>query len=90
MTTLLDALYLYAQDKRIGPLLSAQGDEYRQLLRRIARDRTELEGLLEGRAAELLARCTDHRGELEQLEGMALFRCGLSLGLELGCMAHGT
>ena len=63
--------------------LAAAGPDFRTACRLAEQERAELEGLLEGRAAGLFSRCLDHRAQADLDEGLALFRCGLSLGREL-------
>ena len=46
--------------------------------------RPELEGLLEGREAQLLSSYLDHRDQAELEMERAMLRCGVSIGLELG------
>ena len=50
MPTLLDLLYQYAQEQRMGAALSAAGPDFRAACRLAEKARTELEGLLVERA----------------------------------------
>ena len=83
MSTLIELLYQYAQEHRMAGALAAAGPDFRAACRLAERERTELETLLEGRAAGLFSRYLDHRAQAEEDERLALFRCGLSLGREL-------
>ena len=88
MTTLIDLLYQYAQEHRMAAALSAAGPEFHTACRLAEQEQGELEGLLEGllegRAAGLFSRYLDHRTQADLEEHLALFRCGLALGQELG------
>lgn len=84
MTTLIDLLYQYAQEHRMAAALSAAGPEFHIACRLAEQEQRELEGLLEGRAAGLFSRYLDHRTQADLEEHLALFRCGLALGQELG------
>lgn len=90
MTSLLDALYTYAQEQRMGPALGQLGAEFHAAYRLAGEEREALENTLEGQAAQLFARYLDHQAESGLGQSTALFRCGLSIGLELGALAHGT
>lgn len=90
MTSLLDALYTYAQDQRMGPALALSGAEFHAAYRLAGEEREELENTLEGQAAQLFARYLDHQAASGLGQSTALFRCGLAIGLELGALAHGT
>ena len=63
--------------------LAAAGPDFRTACRLAEQERTELETLLEGRAAGLFSRYLDHQAQAEEDERLALFQCGLSLGREL-------
>ena len=84
MPTLLDLLYQYAQEQRMGAALSAAGPDFHAACRLAEKARTELEGLLEGREAQLLSSYLDHRDQAELEVERAMLRCGVSIGLELG------
>lgn len=83
MSTLIDLLYQYAQEHRMAGALAAAGPDFRTACRLAEQERTELETLLEGRAAGLFSRYLDHQARAEENERLALFQCGLSLGQEL-------
>ena len=63
--------------------LAAAGPDFPAACRLAEQERTELEALLEGRAAGLFSRYLDHQAQAEEDERLALFQCGLSLGREL-------
>ena len=63
--------------------LAAAGPDFPAACRLAEQERTELETLLEGRAAGLFSRYLDHQARAEENERLALFQCGLSLGQEL-------
>ena len=83
MPTLIELLYQYAQEHRMAAALACAGPDFRAACRLAEQERTELETLLEGRAAGLFSRYLDHRAQADLDERLALFRCGLSLGREL-------
>ena len=83
MSTLIDLLYQYAQEHRMAAALAAAGPDFPAACRLAEQERTELETLLEGRAAGLFSRYLDHQAQAEEDERLALFQCGLSLGREL-------
>lgn len=83
MSDLIDLLYQYAQEHRMAGALATAGPDFHTACRLAEQERTELETLLEGRAAGLFSRYLDHQAQAEEDERLALFRCGLSLGREL-------
>ena len=83
MNTLLDALYTYAQEQRMGPLLAENEEDLHCLTELIDHDENFLRSSLQGPAAEAFSRYVDHSDEASYLRDQALLRCGLSIGLEL-------
>lgn len=83
MSDLIDLLYQYAQEHRMAGALATAGPDFHTACRLAEQERTELESLLEGRAAGLFSRYLDHQARAEEDERLALFQCGLSLGQEL-------
>ena len=86
MESVLDALLQYAQDQRLGGGLTW---EYWRLLRQAKEAREVLESRLSAPDAQALARFLALREKADWLESRALFRCGLSMGVELGRMGQG-
>ena len=64
MPTLLDLLYQYAQEQRMGAALSAAGPDFRAACRLAEKARTELEGLLEEQRPASLRRWLEARNIL--------------------------
>lgn len=83
MSDLIDLLYQYAQEHRMAGALAAAGPDFRTTSCLAEQERTELETLLEGRAAGLFSRYLDHQAQADLDQRLALFQCGLSLGREL-------
>ena len=84
MATLIDCLHQYAQEEQMAAVLSAAGPDFRTARHLAEKVQTELEGLLKGREAQLFSAYLDNRDQVELEEDLAIFRCGLSVGLELG------
>ncbi len=76
MDSLVGTLFSFAQER--SHRVNGPAAQY------AARDQEALEQMLEGEAAEVFQRYLDHEAEANGEISIALFRSGLSLGLELG------
>lgn len=84
MTSLWDHLYQYAQEQLVVRYLREGPAGYGRLSIQTDARRRGLEDLLRGHAARSFRRLWEDQQELHSLEGQALFRAGLSMGLALG------
>ena len=85
MRDLIDYLFDYVQEQRVASCLYSD-PEYRLAGRRMDETEAWLEANLPPEAREQLERLTAARAEWSFRCERALFRCGLSLGLELGAL----
>lgn len=83
MESLLEALHLYAQENRVMSCLGERREEYQRLNQLAGKDHAFLENALEGEAAAAFARYLSLSTDINMLEGMAMLRCGISIGLEI-------
>lgn len=87
MQDIIDYLFEYVQEHRLALCLSAD-PEYQDAGRMAERAADWLAANLSQEARGQLERLTDSRLEQGELTERALFRCGLSLGLELGALSR--
>ena len=82
MEGFLDALYEYAQERKVTAYL--EDWEYRRIMEGLEEDWTAFRATLTaGQDRRLEALLTRER-DVEELEESAVFRCGLSMGIGLG------
>ena len=85
MQDILDCLYEYVYEHRLGVYLNAEA-EYETACRLADRAEAWLADHLSPEARGQLERLTESRAQREEALERALFRCGLGLGLELGAL----
>lgn len=82
MTSAMQALYIYAQEYMVHPLL-AQEPEYEEILRCADKQEQEFCALLDDTAQKRLEALLDERSMLAFHQEQAMFRAGFRLALEL-------
>ena len=76
---LVELLYQYIEEHRIAKVLPRS-----PAARQASEEMERLEQLLEGEAARLFRQYLDHEAQAGLERDLALVRCGVSTGLELG------
>ena len=84
MQTLLKSLYAYAQEQKMIHTLRAMGVNYQTARKKESDTWDTLEKLLSPENAALLTQYMEEKEDADYYEDLALFRCGVSIGLELG------
>lgn len=77
--TLMEAIYRYVEENRMPAALPRS----RAAIQAVT-DQERLEEMLEGEAARLFQQYLDHEAQAGLERDLALVRCGVSAGLELG------
>lgn len=82
MTDAMDALFLYAQEHRIRPLLDAEPEFY-NVVTCMERQDNSLRALLDKTAEERFDKFLDEQAILDLLNERAAFRAGFQIAMEL-------
>lgn len=78
----IDALYEFVRSNREYPLLQRSPEYHRSVLE-MEEAMSDLEKTLTSEQKELLERCISARLVSDDMDSMALFTCGVSVGMEL-------
>lgn len=89
MKSLSDILFAYAGEHRMRSILPRFDPEHWQLEYEVSRSMDALSAL-GGEAKRLSRRLEEQHNALSSLNEQAAFLSGLSIGLELGALGHGT
>ena len=78
--TIIEVLYQYIEENRLAYALP----RFPQSARKASAEMEQLEAMLKGEAAQLFQQYQDHETQARMERDLALVRCGVSTGMELG------